>query len=143
VEVAIEARAQIELSFFAERFVGLPVFGVERNQARIECGKEHPSRARAFLRTGAPIRYSAADHQIPEAPALVDLGIERPDLASGLWVESDHAVERCRKNEASVDDDRRCLERRSLERIRPSRSNVAVAIAPCDLEARDVRAVDL
>src|SRR5438876_928182 len=76
---------------------------VERDQARIERGKEDASRARAFLRTGAPIGHSAADHQIPEAPALVDLRIEGPDLASGLGVESDHAVERSRKDEPSID----------------------------------------
>src|SRR4029079_11305750 len=89
-----------------------------------------------------PIRHAAA-RKIPEREIAIHLGIEFPQLASGLGIERHDATERTTDEHPPVDDERRYLERTLSSSTRELRRRLTGVISPRRHERRHVLACDL
>ncbi len=96
---------------------------IERDQSRVERAEED----------AAAVHGDSAIHGTAAMIGGAEIVDVLPATRAGGGVERDHVVERRRQIQRSVHDDRRRLERFGDSRV----------IGPCELQAVDVRGVDL
>ena len=134
--VGQHALLEVDDAVDAEVGVELMRFGVDAEETPELIGEQD-----ALALAVGPIGEAAV---VVEVDALgdVELGVELPELRTGVGIERQHAVEHGDDVKNAVDEQRRGLERRAGGKL-GAVTGVAVVVDPCDLELADVAFVDL
>ena len=138
-------RVQVDHAASAEIRAKAAGARVEREEARVVGGGEDAERAgcRRIRGRVAPGGDAAAGQLVGVAGLAVDLRVEAPALGPGGRIERDHAVEGGAEKERAPQQQRGRLEGALGAEAPGPVGDVAGAVAPGDLEPRDVLRRDL